>query len=200
MKYSIIQYTYTHSFFFLLQDDTIVSPTGVFTRTQSGGVITVKGSNGGNIYPPAPIRDLAIIDIANGKSFNLTFTSPGEDLNTGKISDYKIFYTTNRTQLDSLTPNSNISVVTDDMLMSNCSMEPLPALSKVNLRINSTFFEADSDYSFRVLAMDKDEKTSVSNVVMFAPSFNVPYSGAIGQVGSLTMIILNILVLILVLE
>ena len=178
----------------------MVSPTGVFTRTQSGGVITVKGSNGGNIYPPAPIRDLAIIDIANGKSFNLTFTSPGEDLNTGNISDYKIFYATNRTQLDSLTPNSNISVVTDDMLMSNCSMEPLPALSKVNLRINSTFFEADSDYSFRVLAMDKDEKTSVSNVVLFAPSFNVPYSGAIGQVGSLTMIILNILVLILMLE
>ena len=166
---------------YLPQDDTPTSPTGVFTRSRSGGVISVKGNSGGNIYPPAPIRDLAITDILNGDSFNLTFTSPGEDLNTGTVAEYKIFYATNRTQLEDLSPSSNVSVVTEDMLKCNltladCSLEPQPALTPVNLRLNSTFFLADTDYSFRVLAVDAGQLTSVSNVAVFAPSFNVPAS------------------------
>ena len=83
-----------------------MSETGVFTRSKSGGVITIKGNTGNNIYPPAPIRDLILKDNINKDNFNLSFTSPGEDLNSGIISEYLIFYSENRTLLEELSPTN----------------------------------------------------------------------------------------------
>ena len=131
-------------------------------------MITIKGNTGNNIYPPAPIRDLVLTDNIFKDNFNLSFTSPGEDLNSGKISEYIIFYSENRTVLEDLSPSNptNLTTVTEEMLdCNNCTMDPLPALSKVMLKINSTYFEKDVPYNFRVLAVDKGDKTSVSNIV-----------------------------------
>ena len=140
----------------------------MFTRSKSGGVITVKGNTGNNIYPPATIRDLILTDNVYKDNFNLSFTSPGEDLNSGIISEYLIFYAENRTLLEDLSPSNdgNLTIVTEEMLdCVDCNMDPLPALSKVLLKINSTYFEKDVPYSFRVLAVDKGDKTSYSNIV-----------------------------------
>ena len=130
-------------------------------------MITIKGNTGNNIYPPAPIRDLVLTDNIFKDNFNLSFTTPGEDLNSGKISEYIIFYSENRTVLEDLSPSNptNLTMVTEEMLCNNCTMDPLPALSKVMLKINSTYFERDVPYNFRVLAVDKGDKTSVSNIV-----------------------------------
>ena len=150
-------------------------------------MISVKGKAGDNVYPPGPIRDLKVTDIVNAETFNLTFTSPGEDLNTGTVKEYKIFFATNRTDLDDLSPSSNVSLVTEDMLQCNCSLAPVPALEKVNLRLNSSVFEANTEVSFRVLAVDKGEKTSASNIVTLAPSFQVPSGGVMFGVNLLMM-------------
>ena len=115
----------------------------MFTRSKSGGVITVKGNTGNNIYPPATIRDLILTDNVYKDNFNLSFTSPGEDLNSGIISEYLIFYAENRTLLEDLSPSNdgNLTIVTEEMLdCVDCNMDPLPALSKVLLKINSTYF------------------------------------------------------------
>ena len=150
------------------QDDVSLSPTGAFTRSNSGGVITVKGKDGGNVYPPGTIRDLLILDIVEGQSFNLSFTSPGDDLNSGNLTQYIIFYSANRTHLDNLTPTSTISNITTDMLSHNTSMESVPPFTKVNLRVDKDKLVtmADTEYYFRVLAIDSGEKTSKSNVVV----------------------------------
>ena len=150
-------------------------------------MISVTGKAGDNLYPPGPIRDLKVTDIINAETFNLTFTSPGEDLNTGTVKEYKIFFATNRTDLDDLSPSSNVSLVTEDMLQCNCSLSPVPALEMVNLRLNSSVFEANTEVSFRVLAVDKGKKTSASNIVTLAPSFQVPSGGVIFGVNLLMM-------------
>ena len=131
-------------------------------------MITVKGKDGGNVYPPGPIRDLVILDIVDGQSFNLSFTSPGDDLNTGNLTQYMIFYSANRTDLDNLTPTSTISNITTDMLSHNTSMESVPPFTKVNLRVDKEKFVTmeDTEYSFRVLAIDSGDKTSKSNIVV----------------------------------
>ena len=131
-------------------------------------MITVKGKDGGNVYPPGPIRDLVILDIVDGQSFNLSFTSPGDDLNTGNLTRYMIFYSANRTDLDNLTPTSTISNITTDMLSHNTSMESIPPFTKVNLRVDKKKFVTmeDTEYSFRVLAIDSGDKTSKSNIVV----------------------------------
>ncbi len=150
-------------------------------------MISVTGKAGDNLYPPGPIRDLKVTDIINAETFNLTFTSPGEDLNTGTVKEYKIFFATNRTDLDDLSPSSNVVFVTEDMLQCNCSLSPVPALEMVNLRLNSSVFEANTEVSFRVLAVDKGKKTSASNIVTLAPSFQVPSGGVIFGVNLLMM-------------
>ena len=152
------------------KDDTPLSPTGVFSRSKSGGVITVKGNDGGNVYPPGPIRDLVILDVVEGESFNLSFTSPGDDLNSGNLNKFIVFYSKNKTELQNLTPSSNVSSITQDMLSSNASMESIPPFSNVILNIESNNFDANTEYSFRVLAVDSGLKTSKSNLVFLAPN------------------------------
>ena len=104
----------------------------------------MKGKDGSNVYPPGPIRDLAILDIVEGQTFNLSFTSPGDDLNSGILHKIIVFYASNKTDLTNLTPTSNVGNITQDMLSSNTSMESLPPFSKVNLQIESINFESNT--------------------------------------------------------
>ena len=70
--------------------------------------------------------------------------------------------------LEDLSPlnPTNLSTVTDEMLdCKNCTLDPLPALSKVMLTIKKVYFEKNAPYSFRVLAVDKGDKNSYSNMV-----------------------------------
>ena len=133
-------------------------------------MITVKGKDGGNVYPPGPIRDLVILEIVDGQTFNLSFTSPGDDLNSENLNKFIVFYSKNKTDLQNLTPSSNVSTITQDMMSSNTSMESIPPFSKVILNIECDKFETNEEYSFRVLAVDTGLKTSKSNIVFLAPN------------------------------
>ena len=133
-------------------------------------MVSVKGKTGNNVYPPSPIRDLILTDNMYKENFNLSFTSPGEDLNSGIISEYLIFYSENRTVLGELSISnpSNVTTITEEMLdCNNCNLDPLPGLSKVMLKIKSIYFEKDVPYYFRVLAIDSGSKTSYSNIVSY---------------------------------
>ena len=113
----------------------------------------MKGKDGNNVYPPCPIRVLAIMGIVEGQTFNLSFTSPGDDLNSGILHKIIVFYASNKTDLTDLTPSSNVGNITQDMLSSNTSMESLPPFSKVNLQIVSINFESDiSEFMLFMLA------------------------------------------------
>ena len=149
-----------------------MTPTGDFTRSKSGGVFKVKGPSGSVNYPPTTIRDLQLFQDTSD-AFYTSFTFPGADLNSGTINSYIIFYAENRSSVDDLTAASNVSVVTEEMLIcENCNLDPLPASTKTMLRLNSSYFTPETDYYFRILAIDQpgdNAKTSSSNVVLFAP-------------------------------
>ena len=92
-------------------------------------------------------------------------------MNNGTVQDYFIFYSNNRTDLQDLTPSSisEIETITEDMLEYDCTLEPLPALTKNILFINGSYYEPGINLSFRVLAVDNGGKTSASNIVAFVP-------------------------------
>ena len=150
-----------------VKEDTPVSPTGTFSRSRSGGVITFgKTGSDTNLYPPASIRDLSLANF-DGEQFSLSFTSPGADLNSGVIEQFVIFYSTNNTHLDQLEVDSTVPRITTDDLACNCSLDPRPPLEMVDLTIKMTNFEMDQQFFFRVLAADQEgkyRKTSMSNV------------------------------------
>ena len=158
-----------------VKEDTPVSPTGTFTRSRSGGVITF-GQTGGdtNLFPPGPVRDLTVGQ-ADGDQFSVSFTSPGADLSSGTIQQYIIFYSTNMTDLDTLDVNSGLTNITAEDLACNCTLDPLPPLERVELTINMTSFEMGQQFFFRVLATDEEGengKSTMSNVANIF--FNVP--------------------------
>ena len=148
-----------------VREDTPLSPTGSFTRSKSGGVIRF-GQTGAdtNIFPPGTIRDLRLGDFS-GDQFSLSFTSPGGDLNSGNISQFVIFFSENKTELSSsLGISSSVARITEaDLACTDCSLEPLPPLSKVQLRLNLNSFNPGDQVFFRVLAADEGNKTSLSN-------------------------------------
>ena len=154
--------------FYSFQDETPVEATGIFERSKSGGVITVHGISGDNMYPPGPIRDLRVVD--TGLDLEMNFTCPGEDLFTGIISQINIYFSNNKTDLQELTPSSNVSTVTQEMINMG-DLHPQQPHDVVNLRLSSSFFEAGTSYSFRVMAVDEGEKFSMSNIVSVIPEY-----------------------------
>ena len=130
----------------------------------------MRGKDVGNVYPPGPIRDFIILDNIEGQTFNLSFTSPGDDLNSGYLNKFRVFYSTNKTELQNLNPSSNVSSITQEMMSTNTSMDKIPPFSKVMLQIESNNFDSNTEYGFRVLAIDTGLKTSKSNIVFLAPN------------------------------
>jgi len=148
-----------------VKEDTPLEPTGIFSRSASGGVITF-GQTGAdtNIFPPGPIRDLSVGDFTQDH-FLLSFTSPGADLDTGTIDQFIIFYSQNKTLLTNLTVSSDIPRVSaSDLACSNCTLDPLPPSDKVQLSLNLNSFTRGEKVFFRVLAADQEGKTSQSNM------------------------------------
>merc|ERR1711936_498751 len=120
----------------------------------------------GNIYPPGEISDLTLgnMDFSN-RSFELSFTSPGDDLDEGTIASYQIFFSANQTLIsgDSV-DESELTLVDEDYLACNCSFNPLPAPEVVSLRLNMDMFNVSQQVYFRVLCTDQGGKMSLSNI------------------------------------
>ena len=134
-------------------------------------MITVLGNGqNSNTYPPGPIRDLILTDLQDNATFTLSFTFPGDDLNTGTVKNYSIFYSKNISDLQDLHPNSPVDFITEDMLNCDwCTLDPLPVFSESFLWVNSSYFDPEVQYYFRVLAVDNGGKTSTSNMAAFTP-------------------------------
>ena len=98
----------------------------------------------------------------------MNFTCPGEDLFTGIISQFNIYFS--KTNLQELTLSSNVSTVTQEMINMG-DLHPQQPHDVVHLRLSSSFFEAGTSYSFRVMAIDEGEKFSVSNIVSVIPEY-----------------------------
>ena len=151
--------------------DTPVSPTGVFTRSKSGGAVKFGKVNETDIYPPGPVRDLTLDNISsNNLTFSLSFTSPGANLNKGLIKSFRIFYSTNKTLLDHLDTTSSLpSITTEDC---HCDLQPQPPGSKVDLTLRFETFSCDEQTFFRVLLLNDANKISLSNTKgIFLPNF-----------------------------
>ena len=68
-----------------------MSPTGVFTRSNSGGVINVQGNGQKTNYPPAPIRDLVLTSQPENETFDIR-----QDILSFNLRDINLYsHTTN---------------------------------------------------------------------------------------------------------
>jgi len=153
-----------------LKEDSILNSTGIFSRSKSGGLISVGSTIGlgDNIYPPGKISDLRLgnMNFQEGV-FDLSFTSPGADLDKGTISSYQIFYSTyNNFSSGVLQPGTDLTQISSDQLACNCNLAPVPAMQMVVLTLNMTKFAEQEQFYFIVQTTDQpiNGKHSLSNV------------------------------------
>jgi len=191
-----------------LRSDSVTEPTGRFTRSKSGGLISVSKTTGmdDNLYPPGRISDLSVGNMNFvDNTFDISFTSTGDDLDQGTVDKNEIFFTSNLTLISgdvTLAPDDeNIMVVTDDNLACyNCSLPaPQPASTKVVISLNMNSFNTtitDGQLYFRLQATDQGGKMSLSNVarIYVTDTRTTPSSSA--KLGNFVCVVISILLLL----
>ena len=156
-----------------LREDSILTPTGAFTRSQVGGLISVLPTGDiSNIYPPGKITDLRLGDMDFDRDvFDLNFTFSGEDLDQGTVESYTIFYASNKTLLNG---DDDLSPSVDQLKpghlagcspTSNCSLpSPLAAGEMLGLELAMEAFPKDRQIFWRVRVEDEGGKWAMSNI------------------------------------
>ncbi|CAL4125181.1 unnamed protein product, partial [Meganyctiphanes norvegica] len=151
----------------------IGEPTGNFSRSEVTGSVKITGvpDPGSDKIPPSKIRDLTVKnterDDANISVYYSTFewTAPGDDLDSGIVNNYSLFFTDNITNIY----KEDFSLIRDYEISSEIIDDILQeAGTKVSLNISlelSTFLEG-VPYFFALIAEDeKGNKSPVSNIV-----------------------------------
>ena len=133
--------------------DTPTRPTGQFRRAAAGGVVRVGnlGRRPANPFPPGRVTDLSLagLNFSSGE-FELSFTFPGADLDTGTVAVFSVLYSTNRTELatgDGTPLNTSQLVCGGD---AECELEVGPPHSLSTLTLDMNTFPADQQFHFMV--------------------------------------------------
>ena len=153
----------------LVRSDSVLTPAGVFSRSGSGGMITVGPTTGlipGGVYPPASIRDLTVGGRGlKSDTFTISFTAVGEDLDEGIVATNQLFFSPNKSLLvGDITDMSDVELVSDNYLVGDSSLDPVPAYQVVRLTLNKSMFNMSDHYFFRVKATDQGGMFSFSNI------------------------------------
>ena len=153
-----------------LRDDSTLLPTGTFTRTTPGGLISVKKTGDiSNIFPPGRVTDLSIWHLDfSAEEFSLRFTFPGSDLDQGTVAAYKMFYTTNRTVVGGqgdLVEGGQVLLLTGEQQACNCSLPaPAPSHTLATLELSMASFPREKVIHWRLRVEDQGGKWSLSNI------------------------------------
>merc|ERR1711892_139205 len=135
-----------------VHEDSVFSPSGIFSRSESGGVMVVGSTKGlgSNIYPPGKINDLSL--------GNLDFIE-------GTVTSNHLYFSSNQTLIHGDTfDESEVELVGAEYIAGNTTFAPLPASEGVNMPLNMGMFNVSEQYYFRVKATDRGGKFSLSNV------------------------------------
>nr|XP_045596240.1 calcium-activated chloride channel regulator 1-like [Procambarus clarkii] len=160
-------------------DEANASPTGNFSRVATGGVLKVTeipaaGTDG---ISPVKVDDLQVISITmfseslGANTITLSWTAPGDDLDSGIASAYVVRLSPNFHDLlegsfDQAPQDTLLPVTVEDLHSANVFRE---SGSKVNITLKFTRRIAyDQPYYVGLQALDETgNKSKVSNIVMF---------------------------------
>jgi hypothetical protein len=182
-----------------LRQDSVLAPTGAFTRSNAGGLISVLPTGDiSNLYPPGKITNLRLGDMDfDQKIFSLNFTFPGDDLDQGLVDSYTIFYASNKTLVDGdddlldqpllLNATLGLDQLYPEQLAgcspsSNCTLpSPLAAGEMLGLELDMSSFPKDRQLYWRVRVEDGGAKWAASNIATSYLQDTRPKGGAGGR-------------------
>eukprot|EP00091_Calanus_sinicus_P025732 TRINITY_DN9985_c0_g1_i1.p1 TRINITY_DN9985_c0_g1~~TRINITY_DN9985_c0_g1_i1.p1 ORF type:complete len:288 (-),score=70.86 TRINITY_DN9985_c0_g1_i1:92-877(-) len=151
-----------------VSEGSVLAPSGMFSRSESGGIVIVGSTKGlgNNIYPPGKINDLSLgsLNFDEG-TFEVSFTSTGDDLDDGIVASNQLFFSANQTLISGdMIDEAEAELVDINFLAGNYTFDPLPASEVVSLPLSMNMFNVSEQYYFRIKATDQGGKFSLSNV------------------------------------
>ena len=152
-----------------LREDSILSPTGDFRRSSSGGSIEIVNADKA-AYPPGTVKDLRSSNTQDKNMFFLHFTSVGEKLDSGTADGLKIFYSKNSSIFDN-SIQLNLTYLTDVDVVNPISLIPQESGLKIVVVVkrNSAIFEENNQYFFRMITTAQDKYTWSNLARVFFP-------------------------------
>lgn len=141
-----------------VRDDSVLTPSGTFARTQTGGMLSIVNADNA-AYPPGTVTNLVAGDWdLKTCTFSVTFTAPGAVLDSGTVDSYKIYYSTNQSEIMAATMlHGNFAYIQDvDLAPGSANMTPVEAGNLVRLTVQTDPFtnsvSSSAVYFFRLEA------------------------------------------------
>ena len=149
-----------------LREDSILAPTGEFKRSSSGGVMEIENADKVT-YPPGSVSNLKGSNSIYMPYFSLNFTSAGSQLDFGTADEFRMYYSSNITQLkevvevddDALT----LAYLSDNDVSNPESLIAQEAGTDVEIRVKKLSFNDQKQYFFRLVSKGSNLK-SWSNI------------------------------------
>jgi len=156
--------------------------TGRFERKSSGGSFKViQTPSSDDTTPPSRIVDFKInnIDLDEETSVSkleVSFTSPGDDLDTGTATKYELRFVNSRTLNNSVIDFDDAIPILEEDLISGSLDHPLESGETVTLEFDSSKMnQTNTSYFLLVRAVDeKDNQGEKSNQIRFCNECETP--------------------------
>jgi calcium-activated chloride channel regulator 3/4 len=185
-----------------IKEDSILKPTGEFSRAQTGGMISIVNADQAR-YPPGIVNDLLTggFDLS-ACTFSIMFTAPGAVLDSGTIDEYKIYFSNNQTEIMSANTFESFPYINEtDLALGSANMTPVEAGTFVSLTIPIERFattESPIQFFFRLEAA-AGELRSASNTARLSMKRCVKVYQESGLTpGAITGIVLGTMLTVLV--
>ena len=168
-----------------VSEDSVLTATGAFGRTQTGGMISIVMSDQTR-YPPGTVNDLVAGELDQDKgTFSIMFTSPGAALDSGTVDEYYIYYSTNQSSLLETDTFDQFDYINETQLAEGSNdMTPLEAGSFVKLIVKTEQFTNEKktvQFFFRLEALAGAESSASNIARLYMDKIqgggNIPWNG-----------------------
>jgi len=185
-----------------VRDDSVLTATGQFGRTQTGGMLSIINSE--NVpYPPGSVSDLVAGERdLNECTFSIMFTAPGKVLDSGTVDGYKIYYSLNQSEIMSATTFDNFGYIDETYLASgSANMTPVEAGSLVKWILKTDPFTlnvSSAQFFFRLEASAGNYRSSSNTARLVIQRCFKIYQGSGLTPGAIAGIVIGTMLTILV--
>jgi hypothetical protein len=154
------------------------------------------------LYPPGTVNDLIAGGLnTSAQTFEIRFTAPGGELDSGKVDSYTIYYSLNMSKLMNSALLDKVEKITEYYLANNSAiLQPAESGTAITLLIKTDKFtrsDSPAQYFFRLKAF-AGELTSVSNIArLYMGKYTWPYQSSGLTSGAIAGIVIGTMLTVL---
>jgi len=152
-----------------IRENSILNPTGTFTRSSPGGSIQIVNADAVK-FPPGKISNLRGTDNQSPGHFSLSFTSSGLRLDSGISHGLRVFYTSNSTLIvDGAPIMKKLPYLQVEDVVNPGSLVSQEPGTEIEIKVKRDKFKIGKPYFFRIVSFGADQVTWSNIAQVYLP-------------------------------